>query len=294
MRLTSIRPRAKGALAAFGLLLGLMTPALLAPAAAQEEQPDRSQLLIATVDGQEIRQADVSALVATLPPQTQQLPREQLLPLVLQELINNKILVKLARRDGLDKEPEFERQIKSAAEQILRQIFLEQLSEAALNDEAIQKYYDENIGSAKGNVEVRARHILLETEEDALAVVEEIESGGNFERLARDRSTGPSAPAGGDLGYFTRDAMVAPFAEAAFAMAVGEVSEPVQTRFGWHIIKVEDRRETAPPPLEQVRDEITRQLFRQVVQNAISGERENSEVVLYDAQGNPIEVDEEQ
>lgn len=294
MRLTSIRPRAKGALAAFGLLLGLMTPALLAPAAAQEEQPDRSQLLIATVDGQEIRQADVSALVATLPPQTQQLPREQLLPLVLQELINNKILVKLARRDGLDKEPEFERQIKSAAEQILRQIFLEQLSEAALNDEAIQKYYDENIGSAKGNVEVRARHILLETEEDALAVVEEIESGGNFEQLARDRSTGPSAPAGGDLGYFTRDAMVAPFAEAAFAMAVGEVSEPVQTRFGWHIIKVEDRRETAPPPLEQVRDEITRQLFRQVVQNTISGERENSEVVLYDAQGNPIEVDEEQ
>ncbi|MCH8113165.1 MAG: peptidylprolyl isomerase [Proteobacteria bacterium] len=294
MRLTSIRPRAKGALAAFGLLLGLMTPALLAPAAAQEEQPDRSQLLIATVDGQEIRQADVSALVATLPPQTQQLPREQLLPLVLQELINNKILVKLARRDGLDKEPEFERQIKSAAEQILRQIFLEQLSEAALNDEAIQKYYDENIGSAKGNVEVRARHILLETEEDALAVVEEIESGGNFEQLARDRSTGPSAPAGGDLGYFTRDAMVAPFAEAAFAMAVGEVSEPVQTRFGWHVIKVEDRRETAPPPLEQVRDEITRQLFRQVVQNTISGERENSEVVLYDAQGNPIEVDEEQ
>lgn len=294
MRLNSVRPRAKGALAAFGLLLGLMTPALLAPAAAQEEQPDRSRLLIATVDGQEIRQADVSALVATLPPQTQQLPREQLLPLVLQELINNKILVKLARRDGLDKEPEFERQIKSAAEQILRQIFLEQLSEAALNDEAIQKYYDENIGSAKGNVEVRARHILLETEEDALAVVEEIESGGNFERLARDRSTGPSAPAGGDLGYFTRDAMVAPFAEAAFAMAVGEVSEPVQTRFGWHIIKVEDRRETAPPPLEQVRDEITRQLFRQVVQNAISGERENSEVVLYDAQGNPIEVDKEQ
>lgn len=294
MRFTSNRPRAKGGLAAASLLLGLMAQALLAPAAAQEEQTDRSQLLIATVDGQEIRQADVSALVATLPPQTQQLPREQLLPLVLQELINNKILVKLARRDGLDKEPEFERQIKSAAEQILRQIFLEQLSEAALNDEAIQKYYDENIGSAKGNVEVRARHILLETEEDALAVVEEIESGGNFERLARDRSTGPSAPAGGDLGYFTRDAMVAPFAEAAFAMAVGEVSEPVQTRFGWHIIKVEDRRETAPPPLEQVRDEITRQLFRQVVQNAISGERENSEVVLYDAQGNPIEVDEEQ
>ncbi len=294
MRLSSVRPRAQGVLAAFGLLLGLMAPALLAPAAAQEEQADRSQGLIATVDGQEIRQADVSAFVATLPPQTQQLPREQLLQLVLQELINTKILVKLARRDGFHEVPEFKRQIDFAADQILRQIFLEQLSETALNDEAIQKYYDENIGSAEGDVEVRARHILLETEKDALAVVEEIQNGGDFEQLARDRSTGPSAPAGGDLGYFTRDAMVAPFAEAAFAMTAGEVSAPVQTQFGWHVIKVEDRRETAPPPLEQVRDEIARQLFRQVVQNAISDERENSEVVLYDAQGNPLEIDEEQ
>lgn len=294
MTLTGIRPRAKGALAAFGLLLGLVAPALLAPAAAQEEQTDRGELLIATVDGQEIRQADVSAFVASLPPQTQQLPGEQLLPLVLQELINTKILVKLARRDGLDKGPEFKRQIDSAAEQILRQIFLERLSEAAVNDEAIQKYYDENIVSAEGDVEVRARHILLETEEEALAVVEEIEGGANFEQLARDRSTGPSAPAGGDLGYFTREAMVAPFSEAAFAMTAGEVSAPVQTQFGWHVIKVEDRRETAPPPLEQVRDEITRQLFREVVQNAISSERENSQVVLYDSLGNPLEAEEEQ
>ena len=288
MRLTSVR------LAAFSLLLGLMALAPLAPAAAQEEQTDRGQRLVATVDGQEIRQADVSAFVANLPPQTQQLPREQLFPLVLQELINTKILVKLARRDGLDKAPEFERQINSAAEQILRQVFLEQLSETALSAEAIQKYYDENIASAEGDVEVRARHILLETEEEALAVVEEIKSGANFEQLARDRSTGPSAPAGGDLGYFARDAMVAPFAEAAFALAAGEVSEPVQTRFGWHVIKVEDRRETAPPPLEQVRDDISRQLFRQVVESAISDERENSQVVLYDSLGNPLEDDEEQ
>jgi len=88
--------------------------------------------------------------------------------------------------------------------------------------------------------------------------------------------------------------MVAPFAEAAFAMAAGDVSEPVQTRFGWHIIKVEDRRETAPPTLAQVRDEITRQLFREVVQSAISAERENSEIIIYDAEGNPLEGDTEQ
>lgn len=281
-------------LAAPGLLLGLMASALLYPAAAQEEPVDRSQFVLATVDGQEIRQGDLRAFVATLPPQTQQLPREQLLPLVLQELINTKILVKMARRDGLDQDPEFKRQIDLAADQILRQIFLDQLSASALNDEAIQAYYDENIGSAEGDVEVRARHILLDTEEEAIAVVKEIEGGGDFEQLARDRSTGPSAPAGGDLGYFPREAMVAPFADAAFAMAVGEVSAPVQTQFGWHVIKVEDRRETAPPPLEQVRDDISRQLFREVVQNAISSERENSTVVLYDSRGNPLDVDAEQ
>lgn len=291
---TSIRARTKETVAAFGIVLGVLAPALLTGAAAQEDQTDRSQRLIATVDGQEIRQADVSAYLVNLPPQAQQLPRAQLLPMVLQELIGTKILVKLARRDGLDKNPEFERQINSAAEQILRQIFLAQLSASAVNDEAVQKYYDETIGSAGGDVEVRARHILLESEEEALAVVEEIKSGADFERLARDRSTGPSAPAGGDLGYFTRDAMVAPFAEAAFAMAAGDVSEPVQTRFGWHIIKVEDRRETAPPTLAQVRDEITRQLFREVVQSAISAERDNSEIIIYDAEGNPLEGDTEQ
>lgn len=291
MTLTRIRPRLMGPLAAFGLLLGLMIAVALAPAAAQEGQEDP---LVATVDGQEIRQADVTGYVATLPPQTQQLPREQLLPLVLQELVSTKILVKLARRGGLDQNAEFERQINFAAEQILRQLFLEQLSDTAVNDEAIQRYYDDNIVSAEGDVEVRARHILLETKEDALAVAEEIEGGGDFEQLARDRSTGPSAPAGGDLGYFTKDAMVAPFAEAAFAMGIGDVSEPVQTRFGWHVIKVEDRRETAPPPLDQVRDQITQQVFRQVVQDVISGERANSEVIFFDAQGNPLEDDSEQ
>lgn len=294
MTLTRIRARAKQTVAAFGLVLGLVAPAILTAAVAQEDQTDRSQRLVATVDGQEIRQADVSAYLATLPPQAQQLPREQLLPLVLQELIGTKILVKLARRDGLDENTEFERQINFAAEQILRQIFLAQLSASAVNDEAIQNYYDETIGAAGGDVEVRARHILLETKKDAVAVLEEIESGGDFEQLARDRSTGPSAPAGGDLGYFTREAMVAPFSEAAFAMAAGDVSEPVQTRFGWHVIKVEDRRETAPPALAQVRDEITRQLFREAVQSAISTERENSEVILYDAEGNPLEGGTEQ
>lgn len=291
MTLTHIRPRLMGPLAAFGFLLGVMIAVALAPAAAQEGQEDP---LVATVDGQEIRQADVTGYVATLPPQAQQLPREQLLPLVLQELVSTKILVKLARREGLDQDAEFERQMSFAAEQILRQLFLERLSDTTVNDEAIQKYYDDNIGSAEGDVEVRARHILLETKEDALAVAEEIEAGGDFEQLARDRSTGPSAPAGGDLGYFAKEAMVAPFAEAAFAMGVGDISEPVQTRFGWHVIKVEDRRETAPPPLDQVRDQITQQVFRQVVQDVISGERANSEVIFFDAQGNPLEDDSEQ
>ncbi len=294
MRFTSTRPLAKGSLAAFGLLLGLAAPALIASAAAQEEQTDSGQALIATVDEKEITQNDVSAFIASLPPQTQQLPRERLLPLVIQELINTKILVKLARREGLHEGSEFKRQIDSATEQILRQIFLEQLSESALSDAAIQNYYDENIVSVEGDVEVRARHILLETEEDAQAVVEDLKGGADFEQLARDRSTGPSARAGGDLGYFARESMVAPFAEAAFAMDIGEVSEPVQTQFGWHVIKVEDRREVAPPPLDEVRDEVSRQLFREAVDSAISGEREKSEIVLYDALGDVLGGDEAQ
>ncbi len=286
MKFLTRRSRARGGLAALGAVLVAVAPAALA-----QDRADRSQQLVATVDGSEIRQADISAFVATLPPQVQQLPPDQVFPLVLREIINTKILAKLARREELDKDPEFERQIRTASEQILRQVILERLSARVLTDAAIENYYNENIAAAGGEVEIRARHILLDSRDDAEEVLNELEGGGNFEQLARDRSTGPSGPAGGDLGYFTRDAMVPAFAEAAFNLEVGDVSQPVETRFGWHVIKLEDRRETAPPALEEVRDEISRQLFTEAVQTMIEEERASTEVVLYGSDGNPIEDD---
>ena len=283
MKFLTRRSRARGSLVVLGALFVAVVPAALA-----QDRADRSQQLVATVDGSEIRQADISAFVATLPPQVQQLPPDQVFPLVLREIINTKILAKLARREELDKDPEFERQIQTASEQILRQLILERLSASVLTDAAIQNYYDENIGGAGGDVEIRARHILLDSRDDAEAVLSELEGGGNFEQLARDRSTGPSGPAGGDLGYFTSDAMVPAFAEAAFNLEVGDVSQPVETRFGWHVIKLEDRRSAEPPAFETVKEKLRGQLSNELGAEYIKRLRDGADIKRFNADGSPM------
>src|SRR5690606_13747347 len=129
--------------------------------------------------------------------------------------------------------------------------------DAALSDEEMQKAYQQHLAESPAGEEVKARHILLDSEEDAKAVIEELNKGGDFQQLARDRSTGPSAPQGGDLGWFSKDQMVEPFSDAAFQMRPGDYSKaPVKTQFGWHVILVEDRREKPAPSFEEVEAEL--------------------------------------
>ena len=134
--------------------------------------------------------------------------------------------------------------------------------------------------------EVRARHILLETSEDAVAVIGELDAGGDFVALAKERSTGPSAPQGGDLGYFSAEQMVGPFAEAAFALEPGSHSaEPVETRFGFHVIMVEDRRTKPVPSFEEMEPQIREELSGQAVQDVLLGLREGAEIETEDLDG---------
>jgi peptidyl-prolyl cis-trans isomerase C len=137
--------------------------------------------------------------------------------------------------------------------------------------------------------EVSARHILVESEEAAVALITRLNEGADFATLATESSTDPgSAPAGGDLGYFTRDQMVAAFADAAFAMQPGEVSAtPVQTQFGWHVIRVDDRRMRPQPPLEEVSDQLRAGLTQDVVQAIVAEVREGADIVVYGPDGQP-------
>ena len=255
-------------------------------AVAQESQPDPVR---ATVAGEEIRQSDVDAFIAQLPEQVQSAPREQIDPLVVNELVNTRLVVALARTAGTEQDAEYKRQAEVAVLRILQNVYLSRQIESGLTEDRLKKLYDEFVADNPPTEQIRASHILVETKETAQAIATEVRGGADFAEVARRESTGPSASAGGDLGYFEEGQMVPTFSEVAFALEVDEVSDPVQTQFGWHVIKLTDRRQAPPPSLDEVRDELTQQLTNVIVQEVLTEARKGVTVVLYDAKGNPIE-----
>src|SRR6185312_12622922 len=217
----------------------------------------QSDPVLAKVNGTEIHQSDL-ALAETdvgegLPPGA---PADQRRAVMLQYLVNVNLLAQAAEKKGLDKSADFSQRIAFARKKVLVQALMEQESKNAVSDAAIKKFYDEK---AKVEPEVHARHILVETEDQAKDIAAQLKKGANFEELANKVSKDPGSK-GGDLGYITKDQVVPEFGNAAFALAKGKVSEPVKSQFGWHIIKVEDKRDRKPPPLEAVKEQIKAKL----------------------------------
>lgn len=272
-------------------LFGLMT----APLAAQTSpetgaaMPDPEQV-VARVNGNEITWSDLEAARDSLPPEYQQVPIEQLYEPLLERVIDAELLLVEARERDYANDPAVQERLARAEEGVLREALVRDQLEQATSDEALRAAYEQRSQSPEfERQEVKARHILLEDQETANAVIEELEGGGDFASLAQERSTGPSASDGGDLGWFARDAMVAPFAEAAFALEPGSyTSEPVETQFGWHVIMVEETR-TAAPSFEEVAPELRQTAEQAALQNIITTAREGAEVERFAMDGSPIE-----
>jgi peptidyl-prolyl cis-trans isomerase C len=217
----------------------------------------QSDPVLAKVNGIEIHQSDL-ALAETdvgegVPPDT---PADKRRAFLLQYLINVNMLAQAAEKRGADKTADFPKRIAFARKKVLVQALMEQETKSATSDAAIKKFYDEK---AKPEIEVHARHILVETEAEAKDVAAQLKKGANFEELANKLSKDTGSK-GGDLGYITKGQVVPEFGNAAFALAKGKVSEPVKSQFGWHIIKVEDKRERKPPPFEAVKGQIKAKL----------------------------------
>jgi peptidyl-prolyl cis-trans isomerase C len=159
---------------------------------------------------------------------------------------------------------------------------LQQEAKTALTDEALHQTYDEAVRSMAGQEEVRARHILVESEDEAKAILEQLKGGADFATLAKEKSKDPGAAEGGDLGYFTKDQMVPEFADVAFKMYPGQLSNPVKTQFGWHVIKVEDRRTKQPPEFDKVKDQIEAFLARKAQTDFISKLRQSAKIERLD------------
>lgn len=277
--------RLKGAVAL--AVLSAAAFALPVPAFAQEvpeadlaaalEKYDGSEVL-ATIGDQKVTLADAAMIYTTLPPEVEQVPAEQLLNGITEQLVSETALYRKAVAEGLEDTKEMQNRLAAIRRSALAEAYLTREIEKRITDESLRAQYDAMTKDFEGEKEVNARHILVKTEEEAKALVEALEGGEDFATLAAEKSTGPSGPNGGSLGWFTKDAMVAPFAEAAFAMEKGGVSAPVKTQFGWHVIKVEDIRTQQPPAFELLAPQMRQQASQGVAQEIIAEIRAEAEV----------------
>ncbi|WP_158541624.1 peptidylprolyl isomerase [Pelagibacterium lacus] len=263
------------------------TPALAqapeAPAASEAPAALDPATVIATVGASEITEGDLVLAAEELAAELQSVPADQRRAFLLTVLIDMKLMAGAAREDGLAESADFQKRLAYLEDQALRREFFNQIVETRVTDEAIEAAYDELAAEYVAEPEVRARHILVESEEEASRIRAEIEDGKSFEDAAAEYGTDGTRATGGDLGYFSSGMMVPEFEEAAFALEVGALSQPVQSQFGWHLIKLEDRRMSAAPPLEQVRQQVAQQVLYESYEAAIDEIRADIEISIEDA-----------
>ena len=233
---------------------------------------------VATVNGMAITYDDISLAEDELIGLVGQLPERQRFETLVGYMVDRILAAEAARDAGLENTPEVAKRIDFMKQKALQDVFVGQKLMQRVSEERVATYYQDNIVAGPKQEEVRARHILLDTREEAEAVIAAVKNGGDFIELAKSRSKGPSGAGGGDLGYFDKDAMVAPFSEAAFKLKKGKISEPVKTQFGWHVIKLEDRRSKPTPPLDEVRDQIYQILISEARREIYDEMREGADV----------------
>lgn len=261
------------------MLQRLLAPVLLAaltvgvPAAAQDEPP--LDTVMATVGETDITLGHMLVLRGTLPEQYNQIPPDVLFRGVLDQLVQQELLSQ-SHEGALSRVAQL--RLDNEQRAITASEVIGEITGEAVTDEALQAAYDSEYTGAAEETEYRASHILVETEEEAQALVEEIAGGANFAALAQEHSTGPSGPSGGELGWFGAGVMVPEFSEAVTALDVGEVSDPVKTQFGWHVIKLNETRAKEKPALADVRDELADTLRRQALDAHVAQLEANSAV----------------
>ena len=260
------------ALAALALLF-----AAAAPLHAQNADP-----VVAKVNGVEIRQSDLKFAEeeagGQLPPMTPEAKQDYLVAFMTDMILVSKAADAKKLGDGA----EFKRKLVFNRNKLLMEALLLSEGKASLTDAAMRKVYDEAAKQMGDEQEVHARHILVPTEDEAKAVLAEIKKGGDFAKLAKEKSKDPGAAEGGDLGYFSKEQMVPEFAEVAFKLEKGQISEPVKTQFGWHIIKVEDKRAKPLPPFEQVKPQIEAFVVRKAQAELVTKLREGAKIERLD------------
>jgi peptidyl-prolyl cis-trans isomerase C len=275
--------RRSTAFAALAAVL-LALPIVSACSKSSSEAPAASgpDPVVARVNGVDIKQSDLALaeedLGADAQAPTPDAKRDQLIAYLADIIMVNQA----AEKKKLEESADFKRRLAFLRSKLLMGYELQSEAKAAVTDEAMHQTYNDAVKSVGGQEEVRARHILVETEDEAKAILDQIKGGADFATLAKEKSKDPGGADGGDLGYFTKDQMVPEFADVAFKMYPGQLSNPVKSQFGWHVIKLEDKRTKQPPEFDKVKDQIENFLTRKAQTEFIAKLRQTAKVERLD------------
>lgn len=249
------------------------------PAWAQDAQNP----VVAKIDGVEITKSDLDLAIGNLDPQLAQLPEDQKKLAALSTIIDSKVIAEKARAEKLDETEDFKARLEFILDRELHNSYFKKHVVDVVTDADVKARYDKEVAALPPVEEVRARHILVKTEDEAKAVIKELGEGKDFAELAKVKSTDPNKSDGGDLGYFKKGMMVPEFETAVFAMNKGDVSkEPVKTQFGFHVIKVEDKRVAPPPPFEQVKEQVKQIVMRDKYMEMLKASKDAAKVEIDD------------
>lgn len=261
-----------------------------APAAGEKKAED---VVVATVNGQKIMRSEVEMMAASLPPQYRQMPLQLIFPALLDQVINTKLVAGEGRKQGLQNDPEVKRRMAMIEDRLVQDAYEQKELTRQITPAALKARYDKQVAGMGPEEEVNARHILVKTEDEAKAVIADLKKNGDFAKIAKEKSTDTGSGAnGGDLGWFKKGDMVPEFAEAAFKLKKGEVSPaPIKTQFGFHVIKLEDRRPAKPPTFEEMEDDLRAQMEREISTQMVEQMRTKAQIERFNIDGSKITDD---
>ena len=267
--------------------LALLACAIFLSAPIGASRAQDSDPVVARVNGVDIHESDIGFAEEEIGGNMPSIPPEQKRDYLINYLVDVVVLSQAAEKQKLDDRPAVKHRLVFDRNRLLMEMLLQDAGKSALSDAAEHQVYDDAVKQVKSEQEVHARHILVPTEDEAKAILAQLKGGADFAVLAKEKSKDPGAAEGGDLGYFTKDQMVPEFAEVAFRLDKGQLSDPVKTQFGWHIIKVEDKRIKPTPTFEQVKPQIENYVAHRAQAELVENLRKSATVERLDKPAAP-------
>jgi peptidyl-prolyl cis-trans isomerase C len=274
--------------------LALIAAALLATPAVAAKDAAAGDVVVATVNGEKIYKKDVMEAIKSIPrlQGADAATQASVFPNVLEQVVTERLVVEATKKSKIEADPEYQKRLEAAKDMIGNQLFVERILKDKVTDAAVKNAYEEYKKENAGKEELKARQILVATEEEAKQVIKDLDAGQKFEELAKKRSTGPSAQNGGEIpGYFVKEEMLPEISGVAFGLSPGGYTKtPIKSQFGWHIIKVEDKRKRVVSELKDVEGALRNKLTQEAVNTLTRDLRSKAKVELFDMNGKPLEA----